>query len=62
MGTGLGRISFADIARASGPRGYALNSNEEFQSVLKSALNAGEPAVIDIAVSDKHPGPWENLN
>ena len=62
VGTGLGRISFADIAKAAGARGYALNSNEEFRTVLKSALNAGEPAVIDIAVSDKHPGPWENLN
>ena len=61
MGTSLGKINFADIAKAAGARGYSVNSNEEFPVALKSALDAGGPAVIDIAVSDKHPGPWDDI-
>jgi len=59
VGTSLGRISFADIANAVGARGYSVNSNEEFPAALKLALAAEGPAVIDIAVSYKHPGSWE---
>ena len=42
-----------------GARGYSITSNEEFPAALKSALDIKGPAVIDIAVSDKQPGPWE---
>ena len=59
VGTRLGNIRFADIANASGARGYAVNNNQEFPFALKSALRDKVPAVIDIAVSEKHPGPWE---
>ena len=59
VGTSLGRINFADIASAVGARGYSITSNEEFPVALKSALDTKCPAVIDIAVSYKQPGPWE---
>ncbi len=61
MGTSLGKINFAGVGNAVGARGYAVNSNEEFPVALKSALDARGPAVIDIAVSDKHPGPWDDI-
>tara|TARA_Y100000758_G_C15973630_1_gene394225 strand:- start:319 stop:885 length:567 start_codon:yes stop_codon:yes gene_type:complete len=61
VGTNLGKINFADIANAAGARGYAVNSNEEFPIALNSALDAGCPAVIDIEVSDKNPGPWDDI-
>ena len=61
VGTSLGKINFADIAKAAGASGYSVNNNEEFPVALKSALDAGGPAVIDIAVSDKHPGPWDDI-
>jgi len=61
VGTNLGKINFADVAKAAGASGYTVNSNEEFPVALKSALDAGGPAVIDIAVSDKIPGPWDDM-
>ena len=61
VGTGLGKINFADIAEAVGAKGYSVNSNEEFPVALNSALDVGGPAVIDIAVSDKNPGPWNDI-
>ena len=61
VGTSLGKIKFADIAKATGAKGYVVNSNEEFPVALMSALEAGRPAVIDIPVSNKNPGPWDDI-
>ncbi len=60
FGTSMGKISFADIAKAMGARGYFVKSNQEFSVALKSALGGEGPAVIEISVNNKLLGPWEN--
>lgn len=56
----LGDVNYAKVAEAMGAAGYRVMHDEEFPPVLKEALNAGRPAVIDIVMSSERLDPWEN--
>ena len=51
---------FSVIAKAMGAEGYKVKRNDDFAKTMRAALNAGCPAVIEIAVSDNSPGPWDD--
>ncbi|SVA02369.1 uncharacterized protein METZ01_LOCUS55223 [marine metagenome] len=43
-----------------GAEGYKVKRNDDFAKTMRAVLNAGCPAVIEIAVSDNSPGPWDD--
>ena len=60
VGTSLCNIDFSVIAKAMGAEGYKVKRNDDFAKTMRAVLNAGCPAVIEIAVSDNSPGPWDD--
>ena len=62
VGTSLGTIDFAAIAKAMGAEGFKVSRNVEFAKAFKAALNAGCPAVIDITVGGNSLDPWADKN
>jgi acetolactate synthase-1/2/3 large subunit len=49
-GTDLGPVDFAVAARACGARGVRVDSNAAFEGVLRTALAASGPTVIQVAL------------
>jgi acetolactate synthase-1/2/3 large subunit len=49
-GTSLGALDFAAVARACGARGVKVESDSAFESVLRTALAASGPSVIQLAL------------
>ncbi len=52
-GTTLGAIDFAAVARACGARGVRVESDAAFEGVLRTALAASGPSVIQLAVDPR---------
>jgi acetolactate synthase-1/2/3 large subunit len=50
VGTELGPIDFAAIARACGARGVRVDRDAEFEGALRTALAADRPTVIQLAL------------
>ncbi|HEY4552581.1 MAG TPA: thiamine pyrophosphate-dependent enzyme [Bacillaceae bacterium] len=48
IGTELGAVQFAALARSIGANGYLANSPQEFEQSLMAALKSGRPSVIEI--------------
>ena len=59
VATDLGAIDFAGVAQAMGAAGLRVRRNGEFAAALDQALNAGQPAVIDIAISRDRLDAWD---
>jgi acetolactate synthase-1/2/3 large subunit len=53
IGTDLGRIDFAAIARACGAQGIAVENDAAFEPALRRALAAERPTVIHVTL-DRH--------
>lgn len=56
--------NFAEIAKGFGVKGIKVKSAEEFKSVLKEAIEANEPVVLDVAMRNEPvptDGSW-NIN
>jgi acetolactate synthase-1/2/3 large subunit len=49
-GTDLGALDFAAVARACGARGVKVESDSGFEGVLRTALAASGPSVIQLAL------------
>jgi acetolactate synthase-1/2/3 large subunit len=49
-GTSLGALDFAAVARACGARGVKVESDSAFESVLRTALAASGPSVIQLSL------------
>ena len=58
IGTDLGEIDFAGIARSLGAEGFRVTRTEEFQEALDKALSADRPAVIHLVMPDDTLKPW----
>ncbi|MDQ3871453.1 MAG: thiamine pyrophosphate-dependent enzyme, partial [Chloroflexota bacterium] len=50
VGTNLQNPDFGEVARAMGAAGYRVRREAELQDVLRTAIQAGEPAVVQIDV------------
>ncbi|KGX90807.1 thiamine pyrophosphate-dependent enzyme [Pontibacillus marinus] len=48
IGTNLGSVQFAEIAKGMGARGFFVRTIEEFEEALTEAMNGGVAAVIEI--------------
>src|SRR5690625_4092802 len=48
VATDLGHISFVDFAKSLGAEGYFVETKEQFQEALTSAIKANKPALIEI--------------
>ena len=58
VGTNLGEIDFAGVARSLGAEGFRVTRTEEFQEALDKALSADRPAVIHLVMRDDTLKPW----
>ena len=59
VATDLGAIDFAGVGEAMGAAGFRVRRNSEFAVAFDLALNAGRPAVIDIAINCDRLDAWE---
>jgi acetolactate synthase-1/2/3 large subunit len=50
VGTELGAIDFAEVARACGVEGFTVESDDAFEPALRAALEARAPVVIHLRV------------
>jgi acetolactate synthase-1/2/3 large subunit len=50
VGTDLGPIDFAAVARACGARGVRVDTDEAFEPALRQALAGDRPTVIQLAL------------
>jgi acetolactate synthase-1/2/3 large subunit len=50
VGTDLGPIDFAAVARACGARGVRIDSDDGFEPALRQALAGDRPTVIQLAL------------
>lgn len=50
LGTDLGAVDFAALARSLGARGYTVSDDRQFPDAFRDALAAEEPAVIHLLV------------
>jgi acetolactate synthase-1/2/3 large subunit len=50
VGTELGSVDFAAVARACGARGVRVDKDAEFEGALRAALAADRPTVIQLAL------------
>jgi acetolactate synthase-1/2/3 large subunit len=63
IGSELGSIDFAAVARACGAQGGRVTRDAEFEPALRDALSAGRPALLQLELDprwvspDKPPGP-----
>jgi acetolactate synthase I/II/III large subunit len=48
IGTDLGNVPFAEIAKSLGAEGYYISSPQEFEHALSSSLMTNKPVVIEI--------------
>lgn len=48
VGTDLGHVSFVDLAKSLGADGYFVETKEQFQEALTSAMEGNKPALIEI--------------
>lgn len=48
IGTDLGKVSFADLAKSLGACGYSITTIEEFTLALDEAIQQNKPTVIEI--------------
>jgi acetolactate synthase-1/2/3 large subunit len=53
VGTELGPVDFAAIARACGARGVRVDRDAEFEGALRTALAADRPTVIQLALDQR---------
>ena len=53
VGTELGPVDFAAIARACGARGVRVEKDAEFESALRAALAADRPTVIQLTLDQR---------
>lgn len=51
MGTNLGSIAFADVAKSVGANGYRVHNMDEFAKSFETAMNEQHPTVIEIMTS-----------
>ncbi|MCG3769854.1 MAG: Acetolactate synthase large subunit IlvB1 [Nitrosomonadaceae bacterium] len=58
IGTNLGEIDFAGVARSLGAEGFRVTRTEELQEALDKALSADRPAVIHLVIRDDTLKPW----
>jgi acetolactate synthase-1/2/3 large subunit len=61
IGTNLGEIDFAGVARSLGAEGFRVTRTEEFQEALDKALSADRPAVIHLVMRNDTLKPWLSL-
>lgn len=57
LATRLGPVDFAAIATACGALGFSVRSDDEFEPALRQALEAGQPAVIHLALDARWTTP-----
>jgi acetolactate synthase-1/2/3 large subunit len=50
VGTDLGPIDFAGVARACGARGVRVDTDDAFEPALRQALTADKPTVIQLVL------------
>lgn len=48
IGTDLGNVRFAELAKSIGADGYTIHEKNEFESVLREALKGDRPTVMDV--------------
>jgi acetolactate synthase-1/2/3 large subunit len=61
LGTRLGPVDFAAVAEACGALGLTVRSDEEFEPALRTALEAGRPAVLHLALDPRWTTPEAGL-
>lgn len=54
VGTDLGKVTFADLAKSVGANGYQVHNMESFIKSFETAMNDEHPAVIEIMTSKEN--------